>query len=144
MTLNGEQPVHDVSYLLSFGVNIQELMSREVLMKHLVENLNSHFLLLVSVFESSSQKHTPAGIRQELQTAEAEIVAANSWALANQNKRLGELDDEVKRLVETLMAAIARFEQVQMRQTQEISALQRRVERQDEKINSLLQLMRAR
>ena len=112
-------------------------MSREDLMKHLTENLNSHFLFLVSVFKNSSQQDTPAGIRQELQSAEAEIVAANNWALSNQNRRLGELDNEVKRLVDTLMAATARSEQVQMRQTQEISGLQRQVARQDEEISSL-------
>lgn len=112
-------------------------MSREDLMKHVEENLNSHLLLLLSVFKNSSQKDTPAGIRQELQSAEAEIVSEHTWALSNQNRRLGELDDEVKRLEDTLMAATARS-------TQEISALQRQLAQQDDKINYLSQLMGVR
>jgi len=141
-----------------YGCTCDELMSRQDLNRHLTEGFSAHLLLLVRLLEGGSHQNqeqaaAPEGsVRQVLRSAEAEIEA-HSWALSTHYRRLGELDDELRTLVDALAGVAEGIQQVNntnAAQMQEISALRNRVDRlevtvqrQDATINDLLQLVRA-
>lgn len=122
-------------------------MSRENMALHLREKVSEHLCLIVArLAGSSDQNHNAEGITQGLSEAQATRIADHSWALSNHNWRIQELDGEVKTLVNALVGIKEGFEQSQMAQTQETTALKNEVERlkakgarQDEMINALYQ-----
>ena len=135
----------------------QDLMTREALNRHLTQGFNAHLLFLVRLLEggfhrNQEQAAAPEGsVRQDLHTAEEEIRAHN-WALSTHYRWLGELDDELRTLVDALARVADEIQQVNTTLTAQleenlalrirVDRLEATVERQGATINDLLQFIR--
>lgn len=111
-------------------------MSREALSRHLIEGFGSHHLplgrRLEEVVNQNHHQVPPAegSVRQDLRRVEAETEAHN-WALSTHYRQLGELEGQVRTLVNTSAGLAAGLHQVSATNTahvQEMSALRNRVE----------------